>query len=101
MQQQWLPQAKTTSCFEMPFSAPQLGYFRAAPSIIATTVFAPGKLVISGEYAVIDGGPSIVMAIDRGVKCTITQGKGLITPDGDTRFIRTLILIGDLENFSA
>ena len=52
------------------------------------TVFAPGKLVIGGEYAVIDGGPAIVMAIDRGVKCTITQGNGLITPDGDTRFVQ-------------
>lgn len=54
------------------------------------TVLAPGKLVLLGEYAVLDGGPALVMAIDRGVRCDITPAPGLEieTPDGDDRFVR-------------
>lgn len=54
------------------------------------TVLAPGKLVLMGEYAVLDGAPAIVLAIDRGVRCDIdTGGMGhrIETPDGDTRFV--------------
>jgi phosphomevalonate kinase len=54
------------------------------------TVLAPGKLMIAGEYAVLDGGPAIVLAIDRGVRCDITPAEMLLieTPDGDDRFVR-------------
>ena len=54
------------------------------------TVFAPGKLVIAGEYAVLDGAPAIVLAIDRGVRCDIEPANTLTitTPDGDDRFVR-------------
>ena len=50
-------------------------------------VLAPGKLVLIGEYAVLDGAPAAVLAINRGVRCEIRPGAGIITPDGDTRFV--------------
>jgi len=54
------------------------------------TVLAPGKLMIAGEYAVLDGAPAIVLAIDRGVRCDIVPADTLTiqTPDGDDRFVR-------------
>jgi len=54
-------------------------------------VLAPGKLVIVGEYAVVDGAPALVLAIDRGVRCRIRSDAGPLhiqTPDGDDRFVR-------------
>ncbi|MFT5685748.1 MAG: phosphomevalonate kinase [Myxococcota bacterium] len=50
-------------------------------------VRAPGKLVIIGDYAVLDGAPAAVLAIDRGVRCEVLAGDGIVTPDGDTRFV--------------
>ena len=39
------------------------------------TVFAeaPGKAVLCGEYAVLTGAPSLVMAVDRKARCTVTR----------------------------
>jgi mevalonate kinase len=54
---------------------------------IGTTIFAPGKIVLAGEYAVLDGCPSIVLSINRGVQCQIQRGQGITTPDGDNRFV--------------
>ncbi len=54
------------------------------------SVVAPGKLVIAGEYAVLDGAPALVMAIDRGVRCDVHPGGTGVhvhTPDGDQRFV--------------
>ncbi len=54
-------------------------------------VHAPGKLVLMGEYAVLDGGQALVLAIDRGVRCAVWSGRGPLqidTPDGDDRFVR-------------
>ena len=54
-------------------------------------VLAPGKLVIAGEYAVVDGAPALVLAIDRGVQCDVMTRDGPLaiqTPDGDDRFVR-------------
>ena len=50
-----------------------------------TTIVAPGKLMIAGEYAVLDGAPAIALAVDRGVQCTIQVDDCLRidTPDGD------------------
>jgi len=55
-----------------------------------TTIVAPGKLMIAGEYAVLDGAPAIVLAVDRGVQCEIAVSDRLeiSTPDGDDRFVR-------------
>jgi phosphomevalonate kinase len=50
-------------------------------------LFAPGKLVVLGEYAVLDGAPAIVAAVDRGVVCTVSPGNSVETP-GDDRFAR-------------
>lgn len=54
------------------------------------TVTAPGKLVVAGEYAVVDGGAAVVAAIDRGVRCTVEPGDELVTP-GDDRFVRAAL----------
>ena len=54
------------------------------------TVLAPGKLVLLGEYAVLDGGAALVAAIDRGVRCVVTEGDGITTP-GDDRFVRAAL----------
>ena len=35
---------------------------------------APGKVVLIGEYAVLDGAPAIVAAVNRGVQCRFTPG---------------------------
>lgn len=54
-------------------------------------ILAPGKLVLAGEYAVLDGAPALVMAIDRGVSCDVEPGGDGVrieTPDGDDRFVR-------------
>ena len=45
---------------------------------------APGKLVLSGEYAVLDGAPALVAAVDRRVTCELTPRDA-----GGWRFIST------------
>lgn len=57
---------------------------------VGTIARAPGKLVLAGEYAVLDGAPSLVMAINRGVECVVTAGTGIQTPNNDTRFVDEL-----------
>jgi phosphomevalonate kinase len=53
---------------------------------------APGKLVLVGEYAVLDGAPAVVAAVDHGVACTVTPApeRRIETP-GDDRFARTTL----------
>jgi phosphomevalonate kinase len=50
---------------------------------------APGKVVVLGEYAVLDGAPALVAAVDRGVACHVTPGPSLRieTPGHDDRFV--------------
>ena len=56
----------------------------------ALTVLAPGKLVLVGEYAVLDGAPAIVAAVDRGVRCGVSPGDAVETP-ADDRFARAAL----------
>ncbi|HET7359605.1 MAG TPA: hypothetical protein VFJ04_05610 [Rhodanobacteraceae bacterium] len=42
----------------------------------ATTASAPGKLVLTGEYAVLEGAPAVVMAIDRRARVTLDDHAG-------------------------
>ena len=46
------------------------------------TASAPGKLVLSGEYAVLDGAPAICVAVDRRAVVTID------THDGDSHLVK-------------
>lgn len=53
-------------------------------------MLSPGKLVLVGEYAVLDDVPAVVIAIDRGVACDVDpsgQATEVVTPDGDSRFV--------------
>lgn len=58
---------------------------------IGTIVYAPGKLVIAGEYAVLDGAPAVSLAINRGVQCEVKSSREgspiCTTPTGDSRFV--------------
>ena len=45
---------------------------------------APGKLVLSGEYAVLAGAPALVAAVDRRVTCTLRESEA-----GGWRFVST------------
>ncbi len=51
--------------------------------------FAPGKLVLLGEYAVLDGAPCLSMAVVNGVVVERRPAATLRleTPDGDARFV--------------
>lgn len=52
--------------------------------------FAPGKVVLLGEYAVLDGAPALVAAVSQGVRCTVRPSPELIieTPGTNDRFVR-------------
>lgn len=54
---------------------------------------APGKVVVVGEYAVIDGAPAIVAAIDHGVTCEVDDAasREWSVPAGDDRFVRAAL----------
>lgn len=52
------------------------------------TFRAPGKLVLIGEYAVLDGAGAVVAAVEHGVCCRWSSGpRGWTTP-GDDSFVR-------------
>ena len=59
-------------------------------------VVAPGKLVLLGEYAVLDGAPAVVAAVDRGVRCEVTSADTTTwsTPDDD-RFVAAALIAAD------
>jgi len=52
------------------------------------TFLAPGKIVLLGEYAVLDGAPALVTAVDRGVRCEVSEAeaRSWSVPDDD-RFV--------------
>ncbi len=51
--------------------------------------FAPGKVVVVGEYAVVDGAPAVVAAVGIGVglRWSAADTREVQTPYGDTRFV--------------
>lgn len=51
--------------------------------------FAPGKVVVVGEYAVVDGAPAVVAAVGIGVglQWSSSVGRAVRTPHGDSRFV--------------
>lgn len=56
-------------------------------------VRAPGKVVILGEYAVLDGSPALVVAVDSGVRCLASPASTLsIETPGDDRFVRAALV---------
>jgi mevalonate kinase len=54
---------------------------------------ASGKLVLLGEYAVVHGGPALVVAVAHGVTCTVhpASDRRIETPTGDDRFVRAAL----------
>jgi len=59
---------------------------------MSRTFRAPGKVVLLGEYAVLDGAPAVVAAVDRGVLCATTPAGVLeIDTPGDDRFVRAAL----------
>jgi phosphomevalonate kinase len=40
---------------------------------VTVTASAPGKIVLSGEYAVLDGAPAIAMAVDRRAVASVSD----------------------------
>jgi mevalonate kinase/RimJ/RimL family protein N-acetyltransferase len=55
------------------------------------TFRAPGKLVLIGEYAVLDGAGAVVAAVDHGVSCTWSPGPRAWTTPGDDAFVRAAL----------
>ncbi|HSH43420.1 MAG TPA: hypothetical protein VK973_14965 [Arenicellales bacterium] len=43
--------------------------------MVKVTASAPGKLVLIGEYAVLEGAPALVMAVDRRVRVSLRPGR--------------------------
>jgi len=59
-------------------------------------VVAPGKVVLLGEYAVLDGAPAVVAAVDRGVACDVEPAPVLsIRTPGDDHFVRAALAAVD------
>ena len=46
--------------------------------IESMTVTAPGKLIVTGEYAVLDGAPALVVAMDRRVVARFVSGRARV-----------------------
>lgn len=44
--------------------------------MMQVTTSAPGKVMLAGEYAVLDGAPAICMAVDQRARVTIRKGAG-------------------------
>lgn len=61
-------------------------------------VQVPGKVVLLGEYAVVDGAPALVAAVDRGVRCVAAPGPHLAIDAPDDRFVGPA-LAGATGNF--
>ncbi|MCB9528150.1 MAG: hypothetical protein R3F65_02505 [bacterium] len=56
----------------------------AAPRLVR----APGKLILLGEYAVLDGAPALVVAVDRHATCVIEPSAEVIVDAGEHGSLR-------------
>jgi len=52
-------------------------------SSVTSSLFAPGKLIWMGEYAVLDGASSIVQAVDRGLRLDYAASAAPLTVSSD------------------
>ncbi len=52
---------------------------------MAHSAFAPGKIILSGEYAVVFGKPAIAVPSSLGITCTLEEGKSEILWEGATK----------------
>lgn len=53
---------------------------------------APGKVVLVGEYAVLDGAPAVVAAVDSGVACRTTPADDrVVSTPGDESFVQAAL----------
>ncbi len=68
----------------------------AAPAPL-TRWSAPGKVVVVGEYAVLDGAPALVAAVDPGVTVRVWPDpvRRATSPTGDTRFVDAALHAAD------
>ena len=51
---------------------------------------APGKIILLGEYSVLEGYEAVSMAVDKTFKCQLTKGNGSAVKAGDSLFPITL-----------
>ena len=71
------------------------------------TASAPGKVVLCGEYAVLDGAPAIAMAVDRRASVTIEDGsRATVSSIGlpgsaDTRLLDSVCDVLDIDRPNA
>ena len=54
-------------------------------------VRAPGKVVLLGEYAVLDGAPALVAAVNIGVCCRVNSGVFQVETPGDDSFVQAAL----------
>lgn len=55
---------------------------------------APGKALVCGEYAVLEGAPAVVAAVDRRVSVTWSDEQGAMPPEIEATLVRTCELLG-------
>lgn len=68
----------------------------------AIVASAPGKVVLSGEYAVLDGAPAICMAVNRRAGAVVTEFDGQwhrVTAPGNTTVEGRFLMEGALPNW--
>lgn len=62
---------------------------------------APGKLVLTGEYAVLEGAPAIVMAVDRYAECLVSTPARKPEMTGDVPYMNALLAAAEKHGLTA